>query len=55
MSRAGQSPDVIPVQAGSNVYTALAAVAVIVQILALTAMFLKYNNAFGGYPFVLGF
>lgn len=53
MSRLGSGADVIPVKAGSNVYTVLLAVAVIVQVLTVVAMFMKFGSAFGGYPFTM--
>ncbi len=53
MSRLGSGADVIPVKAGNNVYTVLLAVAVIVQVLTVVAMFMKFSSAFGGYPFTM--
>ncbi|HRK31325.1 MAG TPA: hypothetical protein PLD59_09625 [Tepidisphaeraceae bacterium] len=53
MSRIGAGNDVIPVRAGNNVYTVLLGVAVIVQAMALLAMFMKYGQAFTGYPFTM--
>lgn len=53
MSRMSAGGDVIPVKAGSNIYTVLLAVAVIVQVLVLVAMFIKHSNLFGDYPFTM--
>lgn len=47
MSRANVGMDVIPVRSGSNIYTVLAAVGVLIQVLTLTVLFLKYNAVFG--------
>jgi hypothetical protein len=54
MSRAPVGADVIPVQAGNNIYTVLAGVAVLVQVLALVVLFVKYNATFEGWPFTMG-
>lgn len=57
MSRANAGTDVIPVRSGSNIYTVLAAVGVLIQALTLAVLFLKYNAVFGGtesaWPFTM--
>ncbi|MDW8263113.1 MAG: hypothetical protein RMJ35_11355 [Phycisphaerales bacterium] len=53
MSRTGMGPEPIPVQPGNNIYTVLAGVAVLVQVLTLLVLFLKYNAVFEGWPFTM--
>jgi hypothetical protein len=43
--------DPIPVRPTANVYTVLVIVATLVNLLALVVLFMKYNTAFGGWPF----
>jgi spore maturation protein SpmA len=43
----------IPVQAGNNIYTVLVVAATIITALATTVLFLKFNTAFGDWPFTM--